>query len=483
VDLTELQNSGRELRIDVGSLRSRGRRTPQGFLKVPGNLTRTGVLTYYRADGSKFRELRHPDEVFNADSLGTLAFAPVTERHPGGLVSPKNVAKVQVGIVTDARRDGRFVAGDLVVQNDQTISRVLGGKLRELSPGYTCRIDHVSGEWNGEHYDGVQRGIIYNHLAIGPREWGRAGPEVALKLDDASRQAAGALVAFERYDTHSGAAAGFVRQQMELRSMAVRDLAETAGLEEFRLAVIVDGFDPPTDTEARAISQALGLDPALLINQIPDADRRDNRGAPRMETRTIRVDSIDVQVQASHASLIEKAIADRDARIDELSKRADEADGKLDGLTTERDELKTKLDEATDPKQIAKAVASRVDLEKGARKILGPEVKLDGKTDREVKVAVLMKTDEAFDPKDRSDDYVNGRFDHVVAAAPDRNHSRDDTRRAIAGGRKPPTQRQDGVGEGDPNADERIDSAESAKARARRQAAELGSKKLRVSVV
>lgn len=478
MDLTQLE-SGRELRIDVGSLRSRGTRTPQGFLRVPGNLTRTGVLTYYRPDGSKFNELRHPDEVFRPDSLATLTFAPVTERHPGGLVSPKNVAQVSVGIVTEARRDGRFVTGDLVVQNDRAIARVLSGKLRELSPGYTCRIDHTAGTWDGERYDGVQRGIVYNHLAIGPREWGRAGPEVALKLDAKGREAAGALVAFERYDALGGGAGRFVAQQLELRSMRVRDLAEAASLEEFRVGVIVDGFDFPTDPEARAISSALGLDPALLVDQIPDADRRDTRGARRMETRTIRVDSIDVQVQASHAPLIERALTDRDAEIGKLTTRADEAAGKVDALTSERDELKMKLDAANDPKRFAEAVAARGVLEKGARKVLGTEVKLDGKTDREVQIAVIVKTDEAFSDAGKSDDYLSARFDQIVLTAPEPN-GRHAALRAIAGGRQPDSQRQDAGG--DPNADERIDSAESAKARARRQAAELGRKSLRVSI-
>ncbi len=478
MDLTELRKGGRELRIDVGSLRSRGRRTPQGFLRVPGNLTRTGVLTYYRSDGSKFRELRHPAEVFNEDSLGSLAFAPVTERHPAGLVSPKNVSSVQVGVVTGARKDGRFVSGELVVQSDQTIAGVLGGKLRELSPGYTCRIDHTAGEWDGERYDGIQRGIVYNHLAIGPREWGRSGPDVALKLDEKDRDGCEDVIAFERYDSSAGAGR-FVAQQIDLRSMSVRDLAEAAGLEEFRAATIVDGFDFPTDTEARAISSALGLDPALLLDQIPDGERRDTRGARKMETRTIRVDGAEVKVDTATAGFVEKALADRDAKIVDLSKRADEQAGQLDAATTELAEAKTRLDAADDPKKLSEAVAARVDLEKRARKVLGPELKLDGKGDREVKVAVLMKTDDKFDPEGKSDDYVNGRFDHVIASAPDRNFSKERTRTAIAKGRMPVAEPR---ADADEDGEERIDSAEAAKAKSRRDAAALGTKKLRVSI-
>lgn len=36
---------------------------------------------------------------------------------------------------------------------------------------------------NGEHYDAIQRNIVVNHIALGPKGWGRAGPEVAVKTD------------------------------------------------------------------------------------------------------------------------------------------------------------------------------------------------------------------------------------------------------------------------------------------------------------
>ena len=72
--------------------------TPQGFLRVSGNLTRVGVLDYHRADGTVFRELREPAEVFRADSLATMRMVPVTDLH-GGMVGPGNVQALQVGMI------------------------------------------------------------------------------------------------------------------------------------------------------------------------------------------------------------------------------------------------------------------------------------------------------------------------------------------------------------------------------------------------
>lgn len=99
--------------------------TPQGFLRVPANLTRVGVLKYRRQDGTIVRELRHPDEVFKADSLASLGAVPVTDKHPSEMVSPRNVRTLAVGHVSESvRRDGRFVAADVIVEDEGAIAAV-----------------------------------------------------------------------------------------------------------------------------------------------------------------------------------------------------------------------------------------------------------------------------------------------------------------------------------------------------------------------
>ena len=151
---------------------------------MPAFLTRAGVLEYKRADGSTVRELRHPDEVFRPDSLASLSAAPITDLHPKEMVSPKNVRTLRVGHVGEAvRQDGHRVAATVTIEDEQVIAAVERGDRREISCGYACEVDPTPGEWNGQHYDAMQRSIIYNHAALGPRNWGRAGSEVALRLD------------------------------------------------------------------------------------------------------------------------------------------------------------------------------------------------------------------------------------------------------------------------------------------------------------
>jgi len=170
-------------RVDTISVVGSVKRTPQGGLEVPANLTRTGVLTYRRADGGVQRELRLPDEVFSSASLDTLRGAPLTVGHPG-LVTPETYSKTSVGhVADDVRADNQFVAAKVRVQESKAVKAVESKALKELSCGYTCDIEVASGEYQGEKYDAIQRNIRYNHVALLPVGGGRAGSEVALRLD------------------------------------------------------------------------------------------------------------------------------------------------------------------------------------------------------------------------------------------------------------------------------------------------------------
>ena len=170
------------LDLATGQLQDR-RRTPHGGLIARANLTRTGVFTYAMPDGSSRRELRHPDDVFAADSLATYPHAPVTVDHPGR-VDTKNWRDHAVGHVAGAvKREGDFVSGELTVEDSDAIARAESGKLQEISCGYQCGIDATPGTYDGQDYDVRQKDIRINHVAMGPSGWGRMGPEVRLRLD------------------------------------------------------------------------------------------------------------------------------------------------------------------------------------------------------------------------------------------------------------------------------------------------------------
>lgn len=74
--------------------------------------------------------------------------------------------------------DGKYLRATLMIYSEQLQKLIERGKI-ELSPGYQSSIEWESGEFEGEHYDCVQRNIFANHLAL--VDQGRSGSEVAIK--------------------------------------------------------------------------------------------------------------------------------------------------------------------------------------------------------------------------------------------------------------------------------------------------------------
>lgn len=172
-------------RKDFGAIK-RATPTPQGGLKLDAYPTRTGVLVYQNPDGTTTRELRHPDEVFKAESLATLQHAPLTDLHPQGRVDATNYVALMRGHVTNEvaqADDKQHVAATVLVQDADMIGKIDQSVRKELSCGYACDLDATPGEYDGERYDAIQRNIVYNHVAVLPPGGGRAGPTAALRVD------------------------------------------------------------------------------------------------------------------------------------------------------------------------------------------------------------------------------------------------------------------------------------------------------------
>lgn len=170
-------------RFDFGTVGS-ATRTQVGGIRVKARLARTGILEYRFPDGSVRRELRLPEEVFKADSLATLEDATVTDlNHHRGLLNARNWKDATLGHARGIRRDGQYVAGDLVIHDAKTAADVETRKLSDISCGYRCDLEWTEGEHDGQRFDAIQRNIKYNHVAILPRGMGRAGTDVSIRLD------------------------------------------------------------------------------------------------------------------------------------------------------------------------------------------------------------------------------------------------------------------------------------------------------------
>lgn len=193
--------------------------TEEGFLRVPGYASRTGIQTYLASElglpGDPNRLVgvyRPPEEVFSDESLSTFLGIDITDDHPTTLVNKDNYRNLTVGVVTSkGRQENDHVVVDMLIKDKDAIRKVESGK-SELSVGYTAIYDSVEGN---PDYEFVQRAIRCNHLAICQR--GRAGTA-------------------RIFDTHTG---GFkMPVNITLDSGRVIDVADAANAQ-----LVADAFD------------------------------------------------------------------------------------------------------------------------------------------------------------------------------------------------------------------------------------------------
>lgn len=161
--------------------------TDEGFLRVPGRVARTGIQDYLaselqltdRKPNEIIKIYRPAEEVFNSDSLETYLGADVTVEHPKQMVDASTYKNTSVGVVRSAgSQDGDFVVADLIIKDAKAIEAVNSGKV-QLSAGYTAEYDMTPGVTaDGVAYDGIQRSIKINHVAIVSRA--RAGAQARL---------------------------------------------------------------------------------------------------------------------------------------------------------------------------------------------------------------------------------------------------------------------------------------------------------------
>lgn len=173
-------------RLDYGSMPT-PIKTDQGYLKAPCFATRAGIFIYRNNDGSTRRELRPPEEVFDSESMRTLAGVPVTDDHPPAMLNASNTSNFAKGFTGDlVSKVDQYVEVPLTITSADLIAAIETKEKIETSCGYMADLDETPGEWNGQKYDAIQRKIRYNHLAIVPR--GRAGSEVKIRMDSVAVQ-------------------------------------------------------------------------------------------------------------------------------------------------------------------------------------------------------------------------------------------------------------------------------------------------------
>ncbi len=353
----------RAIRFDIGMLRS-PRLTPQGFMKVDGYASRTGVFLYNNPDGSERRELRLPEEVFDSGSLAGFEGAPMTNDHPPDFVDAKNAKQYQVGTVMGkAVRDGSYVKVSAQITDAATIEALRAGKT-QLSVGYSAEIDNTPGEHpEFGRYDGIQRNIMVNHLAI--VDVGRAGPSAAVRMDAA---------AVRDFSLDSPKAPSYPHEGATMKT-----------IEELQKAL-----DAALADSAAQKSRADSLE----IQVQTEKTRADKAEGQAAELEPLRAECDKLRQGSKATEELKADIAALQGKVAEFERAR--ADAAIDG-----------------PKKLAEAVRDRVKLEGQVKTVMGSEFRCDGLSDHDLAVTCLRKlgrTVESNEPEVK----VRARFDAAV---------------------------------------------------------------------
>ncbi len=149
------------------------------------NISKANICPYYGREIPNDKEmgldpeklyylLRDPTELEKA--APTFNNIPLLNKHEPVNATDHKPELIIGSTGTDAVFVGPYLKNSLVVWAQDAIAQIERGTRKELSCAYRYRADMTPGEYQGEHYDGIMRDLIGNHVAL--VENGRAGADV-----------------------------------------------------------------------------------------------------------------------------------------------------------------------------------------------------------------------------------------------------------------------------------------------------------------
>tara|TARA_R100000030_G_scaffold81446_1_gene64177 strand:+ start:978 stop:2216 length:1239 start_codon:yes stop_codon:yes gene_type:complete len=351
---------GQVSRYDYGQV-TKSEITDEGYLKVWCKAARVGTQLYTRGDGTQVREYRPEDEVSNPDSLASFGMKAVTLNHPKVLLDSKTTKLHQVGHAgSHVRFSDGFVEVALVITDQNAIDAVQRGDAQEVSAGYRVDYDPTPGVTpNGESYDGIQRNIKVNHIALVNR--GRAGREARLLLDSCDRNDAVA--------------------EVELPS------------------------NSPVISMARITLDGLDIElPADAAGAVQSFVKETGRAQAELQQK---LDSQEAQIQAE---VIAKS---------EAQDRIDASQERIAELEKQLAEAVAASEQRDDAAEINDAVNKRLEALNKFAPILPSDYKFDGEDEAQIMAIAYQNVFEKEARSDASADYLLGVLDGVLAAMED----------------------------------------------------------------
>lgn len=346
-------------RYDKGQVRGEVELTPEGYIRATAVVTRTGVFHYRNFDGTVRRELRHPDDVWNADSIASMEMIPVTNDHPSAeIVNSENANRLAIGYTGETiKRDGEFVLANLVITHKDGVEAATKFGRKELSLGYHVDVTDEEGVYKGEPYDARQRNIRYNHLAL--VDTARAGPEARLALDSQA---------------------------------GIEILKEVKPMSKRKIKIDEDNEIMVEESTADYIER--------LQSDLRNLNDEKSRVEQREKDAQEEIKRVEEEIKTIQGKL-EKSEAEKDSMKDKMNS-ADE-DEKEREVSMDSDKFK-------------KAVAERVKLLEFAKLKLDSETisNLDKMTDEEIKKAVIQKCRKSISLDGKGALYMDAMFDTIL---------------------------------------------------------------------
>lgn len=154
----------------------------QFWLIKDNPITKAGVFPYF---GRQISPSLEPDKIYQvyrpADEIkkaaDTFKLVPLVDDHTmlGPDFTPAEQKGVHGVLGEDIKEKDGTLYADVKIFSEQLKKEIQDGK-KELSLGYFCRYDLTPGQYNGMHYDAVQKDLKGNHIALVDN--GRMGHDV-----------------------------------------------------------------------------------------------------------------------------------------------------------------------------------------------------------------------------------------------------------------------------------------------------------------
>jgi len=261
-----------------------------GWMEIKGNpISKVGVFDYLGAQISDelepdkvYKVYRPEEELSDPDTIASFKLVPWIDDHEmlGAAeddLTPAEKKGIQGYTGENVYFESPYLRANLKVVSEKLSSLIADGK-KELSIGYRCLYDIVSGVHNGIRYDAIQRKIRGNHLAL--VDEGRSGPDVAvLDKRDAFRvtlDTKGLESMIEKTEEAAVKAEGAGQDELTLESLAAvvgelkATLEKLMGAEKTEAAVI------GSDTEEEvAVGDAEEEEKAEDEAEVPSAKAMD----------------------------------------------------------------------------------------------------------------------------------------------------------------------------------------------------------------